>query len=77
MEISVKLYEHMKQYAPRGQTSFAMTLDETATVGDVLKSLCVPEKTQKVILVNGRHAHRDTPLKDASTVVIFPPVSGG
>ena len=77
MEILVRLYEDMKQYAPDGRTSFTMTYDAVATVGDVLRSLRIPLKTQKVVLVNGRRADENTPIEDESTLVLFPPIAGG
>ena len=77
MEISVRLYESMKQYAPEGRHSFTIKLHDAATVDDALKKLYIPEKTEMVILVNGRRAAKEVPLKEASTLVLYPPISGG
>ena len=77
MEISVRLFGNMNQYAPNGLPSFTMTFDAKATVSDVLKSLKIPVTVQKIILVNGRRANESTQLEDASTIVFFPPIEGG
>jgi len=77
MEISVRLYESMKQYAPQGRHSFTIKLHDAATVDDVLKKLGIPEKTVMVVLVNGRRAAKEAALEEASTLVLYPPISGG
>ena len=77
MEVEVKLYSEMKRYAPGEQTDFSVTLAPGATVGDVLTLLNIPPSSQRVVLLNGKRTTEVTPLKDQSTLVLFPPISGG
>ena len=91
MEIEFRAFATFR--ATVGQKTFSREYDDTATVGDVLRSLSeeypdmdlfdddgrVPEFVS--ILKNGRDiTHIDglaTELEDGDTVSLFPPVAGG
>ncbi len=77
MEVKVKLYSEMKRYAPGEQTDFRLTFDSGATVGDALKRLKIPSTIQRVVLLNGKRVNVSTELDEQSTLVLFPPISGG
>ena len=77
MEVKVKLYSEMKRYAPGEQTDFSLTFASGTTVGDVLIRLKIPSTIQQVVLLNGKRANASTELDEQSTLVLFPPISGG
>ncbi len=77
MEVNVKLYSEMKRFAPGKQTDFWLTFASGATVGDVLKRLKIPSTIQRVVLLNGKRTNELTILDEQSTLVLFPPISGG
>ena len=77
MEVEVKLYSETKRYAPGKQTDFRVTLAPESTVGDVLTLLNIPSTSQQVVLLNGKRVREVTTLKEQSTLVLFPPISGG
>jgi molybdopterin converting factor small subunit len=77
MNVEVKLYGEMKCYAPGEQSEFSVTLAEGATVGDVLTLLNIPPDSQHVVLLNGKRTTEAIPLKNQSTLVLFPQITGG
>ena len=46
-------------------------------MGDVLRSLGVPEDKPRILLVNGRHANAAQALCEGDVLSVFPPVAGG
>jgi molybdopterin converting factor small subunit len=75
MHISVKCYATLKSYQPENSQSFS--LDEGATLSDLLGKLSLPLDEVKVAFVNGKHAAWDRSLKDGDHVALFPAVGGG
>ena len=67
----------MKSFAPGRQTNFRLEIAENSTVADVLIKLKMPPETQRVVLLNGKRANDSTRLEAHSTLVLFPPISGG
>jgi sulfur carrier protein ThiS len=76
MRITVKLYGDFKRYAPGDRTGFELTLEPGATVGDILKTLSIPED-HHVSLINGQRANPKSRFESGDTLVLFPPVYGG
>jgi molybdopterin converting factor small subunit len=72
----VKLYGDMKRYAPNDGNEFVLTLDQGASLGDLLEMLAITTDRQ-VSRINGRRASREARLNEDDTVVLFSPVSGG
>ena len=77
MRVQVKLFAGLRKLAPEGKSPFPLELPDGATVGDLLKTLGVPEDKPKILLVNGRHAGNEQGLSEGDEVSIFPPVAGG
>ncbi len=79
MKIDVYLYATLVRHLPDGAEgrSVALEADENTHVRDVMQQLGVPEKSVKLIFVNGVHAQPETVLKDGDRVGLFPPVGGG
>ncbi len=57
--------------------SVTLEMDENSRIRDVVDRLKLPQKTIKLIFVNGVHAKLDTILTDGDRVGLFPPVGGG
>jgi sulfur carrier protein ThiS len=75
MHISVKCYATLKGYQPENSQSFS--LDDGATLSDLLGRLGLPSDEVKVAFVNGKHADRGRRLQDGDHVALFPAVGGG
>lgn len=76
MDIIVKLYGDMKQYAPGDNHQFTLTLEPGALLQDVIEYLSIPIPGA-VLLVNGRRAKQKYGFQSRDTLVIFPEISGG
>ena len=76
MEITLKLFGTLKKHARAGQTEFSLKIASRATLKRILNILSIPEGSY-VALVDDRRISNDTQLKNGSTLVLFPPVSGG
>jgi molybdopterin synthase sulfur carrier subunit len=77
VKVQVKLFAHLRQYAPGDEATFELELDPGTTVAELIKTLGIPPKVNRVFWVNGLHAEADTKLGDGDTVFIHPPASGG
>ena len=77
MQISVRLFGSMKQYAPDGEASFTMTFATGFMVGDVLLSLKITPSIEKTVLLNGRRVDETHPIEDGGLMAIFPHIEGG
>ncbi len=77
MRIHVTLYSEFKQFAPGGTGSFNLDLPPGASLGHCFEHLTIPENSEYTALVNGRRAGRDTLLREADTLVVFPLICGG
>ncbi len=79
MQIEVKLYANFQEFLPPGSGKYSclVHLDDQATLGQVLKTLKIPDSLPLIALVNGLHGQMDDPLKPGDVVSIFPPVAGG
>jgi len=79
MEIEVKLFATLQEYLPKGggRYSCKLTVENGASVSEVLGRLKVPEKMPKIILINGKYAHIDSILQPSDVLSVFPPLGGG
>lgn len=77
IRVEVRLYSTLRRYAPGGQEPGFLELPAGSTVAAAIKALGIPEETPKVVLVNGRHASPSDSLREADSLVFFPPVEGG
>lgn len=77
ISVEVRLYSTLRAYGPSGQEPFFLELAAGATVSSALEALGIPEKTAKVVLLNGRHASASDSLSQGDLLVLFPPVEGG
>jgi len=74
MQITVKLFATLKQYGPEIQE---ITVQEGATVADIVRMLKIPENIPLLRIVNSVHVDPNHKLKDGDTLALFPPIAGG
>lgn len=55
----------------------SLTVDGARTVAEAVGMLRLPLRTAVIILVNGRLASWETPLRDGDLVELLPALSGG
>ena len=79
MEIRVELFLHFRKPAAPGSPGEPVLLDlpSSATARDVLAHLGIPERVEKIVLVDGLTHPLDAPLREGQTVTVFPPLEGG
>lgn len=79
LNIELHLYATLSKYLPEGATakSVQVAAEENIRVKDLLERFGVPEKSVKLIFVNGVHARFDRLLAEGDRVGIFPAVGGG
>lgn len=77
MRVEVRLYAMLRRYAPGEESPLMLTVAEGARVRSVLETLGIPDDEEKVMLLNGRPAAVDDPLREGDRLVLFPPVAGG
>ena len=79
MEVEVKLFGNLGHYLPDGgnRFSFRQSLNEGATVQDMLTALKLPEEMSIIAIVNGMQVDKDHVLKDRDEVNVFRPSGGG
>lgn len=55
----------------------SLDLKEGSTPLEVSQGLKIPEEDVAIIMINGRGAKKDSPLKEGDVLALFPPVGGG
>jgi molybdopterin synthase catalytic subunit len=81
MDLEIKLFATLRDRA--GHTSVQVSLDEPASVQDLLDALAVshpelaPALSTALVAVNKQFAFPDTLLAASDEIALFPPVSGG
>lgn len=80
---TLKLYSVLAQFLPpeSRENKAAVPIDESTTVGSLIRAKALPEKHCHLVLLNGVFVHpedRDAkPIRDGDTLAIWPPVAGG
>jgi hypothetical protein len=81
MKIFVKLYATLRQYVPDSAAitkSEGIDVAEGTTVGQVMGMLSLPDNLRVLSLLNGVHCReKETILKEADTLLLYPLMSGG
>lgn len=79
MEVKVKLFATLGQYAPDGESAkpFFVEVDEGAQLNALFELLDIPEESVHLKFVNGRARKGDYELQPDDEVGFFPPVGGG
>ncbi len=77
-KILVNLYGGLESYSPDGsRRDNILSADSVECTGDIIDFFQIPSDEIQVILINGRHADRDTSVKAGDEVSLFPLVGGG
>jgi molybdopterin converting factor small subunit len=76
MEVRVKLMSLFEEYQ-KGYPDGRVTLEEGATVLDLVQQLGIPEKLVRIFTVNGKQGNLQTGLSEGDTIFLFPPAFGG
>jgi molybdopterin converting factor small subunit len=79
MKVSVICFGAMRAFLPGGEhrSSAELEVPSDATVQDVVDSLGAPRRLVFAVLVDGRRAGIEAPLRDGSQVTLMPPFAGG
>ena len=77
--VEVRLYANLQKYLPIVKNGEAMpvTLEDNATLTDLIAKLKIPTKEINMIIVNGRHEKEDYLVKNRDRIGIFPLIAGG
>jgi molybdopterin synthase sulfur carrier subunit len=77
--VEVRLYATLRKYHPKlgiGEPLLT-TLDDRATLRNLLDELKIPRKEIAVVFVNGKWEEEDYLLRNGDRIGIFPPLAGG
>lgn len=74
--VTIKLFSTLRQYT-RGGKEFSLPWHTNMQAQEVLNILKIPDKVERVILINGRYSESDKKLSPNDIVVLFPPMAGG
>ncbi|HEY9080915.1 MoaD/ThiS family protein [Magnetovibrio sp.] len=83
MKITLKLFALLDKYLPDGavKNQVEMTVDDGATVMDVIHSVKLPSEYCHLVLIDGVYiapSERETRvLNEGEALAIWPPVAGG
>ncbi len=79
MEITIELFATLTKYLPKGTRgkSTTLTVQDGATVAQVMEGLGLPGDMPFTTLVNGRHSEADQVLQPGDRLTAFPPLAGG
>jgi len=73
--IELKLYATLGKYTPPDADRYAVA--PGLTIGQLVRRLEIPDKSVKLVFVDGRRGDLDTVLQGGERVGLFPPVGGG
>lgn len=84
MKVTFKLFASLADYLPveaRMTNALVIDLDEGTTVQDVIERFALPQKSCKLVLVDGNFIAPEEraarTLREGETLAIWPPVAGG
>ena len=77
MKVEIRLFAGFRSYVPNTRDQQYADVPDGSTVGDVIHLLGIPEKTKKIIFINGAHGTVESILQEEDRLAIFPPVAGG
>ncbi len=75
IHIDLKLFVTLSKYHPHG--SGGVEVAEGTSVEKLIRDLGIPDKTVKLIFINGKKAQVTRILAEGDRVGMFPPVGGG
>lgn len=77
--VEVRLYANLQKFFPDLKNGEAMpvTLQDGATLGDLITRLNIPREKINMVIVNAKHESESYILKQGDRVGIFPLIAGG
>ncbi len=75
IQIDLKLFVTLSKYHPNG--SGGVDVAEGTSVEKLIRDFGIPEKTVKLIFINGKKAPATRVLAEGDRLGLFPPVGGG
>ncbi len=73
--VEIRLYASLKPKTPENADRFPIS--PGMTVGEIIRTLGVPDAEAKLIFINGVKGTPDATLNGGERIAIFPPVGGG
>ncbi len=79
MQVAVRLFGNLGHYLPEGgnRFSFMKSLNDGATVQEMLGRLSLPKELPVIVIVNNRRVEAECVLKDGDEVNVLRPSGGG
>lgn len=77
MKIEVEFFGSLEAYSPTGEKKITLAVEEGATVEDLWAELNIPEKVEKVCLLNGTYCPEGNSLQQGDVVSLLPMIDGG
>lgn len=77
MEIEVHFFAFLDVYSPTGERRVNVVVEEGATIEDLWAKLGIPEKVEKICLVNGTYCLEGKTLREGDSVTVLPMIDGG
>ena len=72
--IEVRLFATFRE----GRDKISMLDSNSFSVaGDILDYFHIPHDEVAILLINGRHSKKNSPVKDGDILAVFPPAGGG
>ena len=77
MNVTVRLYATLRDFAPGRGASVTVELPDAATIADVVKALGIPHSAVRLAFVDGISRDDTCVLKPGDEIGLFPPIAGG
>ena len=80
MIIEIKLFSWLRNLVQSSNNRLdedKWDIQEGATVGQVMEMLHLTGRRDLILLVNGRHANKESVLNEGDVLSILPPIGGG
>ena len=74
MQIEIKCFATLSDFTPEANV---LTVDDGATINDVIDFLGINVKDVKIMFINGKHESLESVLKEGDRLGLFPAVGGG
>ncbi len=77
MQIILKLYGNLKQYAPQRKENAQMEIESGLPIRSLLAQLGVPDSNVWMCAINDQVVADSTALREGDVLEVFEPVGGG
>lgn len=77
MKITVKLNSALKRYTENPDGKIIVTVDEGATVRQVLDKIPIIKGEEEVVILNSKIVREDAVLRDGDVLELYPVMGGG